>query len=57
MVYGTFQKKVNEIENCNPIGIYDSLKLSAELLIKAYHNVFSQNYTIIRPQLYMVRDV
>lgn len=50
MVYGTFQKKiVDEIENCNPIGIYGSLKLSAELLIKAYHNVFSQTYTIIRP--------
>ena len=36
-------------EECNPIGIYGSLKLSAELLIKAYSNVFSLKYTIVRP--------
>ena len=50
MVYGTFKKKiVSEIENCEPIGIYGSLKLSAELLIKSFSNVFSLKYTIIRP--------
>ena len=36
MVYGTFKKSiVAEKEPCNPIGIYGSLKLSAELLIKS----------------------
>ena len=50
MVYGTFKKKVvDELESCNPIGIYGSLKLSGELLIKAFSNVFSLNYTIVRP--------
>ena len=46
---GTFKKKVvDELESCNPIGIYGSL-LSGELLIKAFSNVFSLNYTIVRP--------
>lgn len=50
MVYGTFKKKtVSEKENCNPIGIYASLKYSAERLVKSYSNVFSNNYTIVRP--------
>ena len=50
MVYGNFEKgKVNEKSNCKPIGIYGSLKLSGELLIKAYNQVFDLPYTIIRP--------
>ena len=50
MVYGNFEKgKVNEKSSCKPIGIYGSLKLSGELLIKAYNQVFDLPYTIIRP--------
>ncbi len=50
MVYGNFEKgKVDEKSNCKPIGIYGSLKLSGELLIKAYNQVFDLPYTIIRP--------
>ena len=39
------------------IGIYGALKLSGELLIKAYSNVYSTNYSIIRPSPYMEKDV
>ena len=50
MVFGTFKKKiVTETEECNPIGIYGSLKFSGELLVKSYFNVFGLDYTIIRP--------
>ena len=50
MVYGNFKKRiVTENENCNPIGVYGSLKLSGELLIKSFSNVFGINYSIIRP--------
>ena len=50
MVYGTFKKNlVTERDFCNPIGIYASLKFSAEQLIKSYSNVFSTIYTIVRP--------
>ena len=50
MVYGNFDgKEVNENTICNPIGIYGTLKLSGELLVKAYNNVFDLPYTIIRP--------
>lgn len=50
MVYGTFKKAVvTEKEDCDPIGIYGSLKLSGELLVKSYSNVFGTDYTIIRP--------
>ena len=50
MVYGTFKKAVvSEKEDCDPIGIYGSLKLSGELLVKSYSNVFGTDYTIIRP--------
>ena len=47
MVYGTEKRREND--NCDPIGIYASLKLSAEKLIKSYSNVFSINYTMVRP--------
>ena len=50
MVYGNFDgKDVDENTICNPIGIYGTLKLSGELIVKAYSNVFDIPYTIIRP--------
>ena len=50
MVYGNFNSQdVDEDSNCNPIGIYGTLKLSGELLIKSYKQVFDLPYTIIRP--------
>ena len=50
MVYGNFLSgKVNEETDCKPLGIYGSLKLSGELLVKAYNQVFNLPYTIIRP--------
>jgi len=50
MVYGDFtSKEVKEDAICKPIGIYGTLKLSGELMIKAYSHVFDLPYTIIRP--------
>ena len=43
------KKKVDEDAICEPIGIYGTLKLSGELLVKAYNQVFDLPYTIIRP--------
>ncbi len=50
MVYGNFDgKEVEEDDSLNPIGIYGTLKLSGELMVKAYQQVFGMPYTIIRP--------
>lgn len=50
MVYGDFKEsQVNENTICNPKGIYAAIKLSGELLIKSYNQVFNLPYTIIRP--------
>jgi nucleoside-diphosphate-sugar epimerase len=50
MVYGHFHgKTVTEDSQCNPLGIYDTLKYSGEQIVKAYHRVFNTPYTIIRP--------
>tara|TARA_B100000886_G_scaffold303975_1_gene234917 strand:+ start:3723 stop:4739 length:1017 start_codon:yes stop_codon:yes gene_type:complete len=50
MVYGNFiSESVNEKTNCKPIGIYDTLKYSGELIVKSYNRVFELPYTIIRP--------
>ena len=50
MVYGNFEKDiVDEESQCNPIGIYGTLKYSGELIVKAYNNVFGIPYTIVRP--------
>jgi nucleoside-diphosphate-sugar epimerase len=50
MVYGNFnENEVEEDYNCKPIGIYASLKLAGELMVKAYNQVFNLPYTIIRP--------
>jgi nucleoside-diphosphate-sugar epimerase len=50
MVYGNFDgKDVSEETNCKPMGIYGTLKLSGEHIVKAYSSVFDLPYTIIRP--------
>tara|TARA_B100000787_G_scaffold168427_2_gene157162 strand:- start:219 stop:1220 length:1002 start_codon:yes stop_codon:yes gene_type:complete len=50
MVYGDFTKnEVDETDNCDPIGIYGTLKYCGEKIIKAYNQVFDLPYTIIRP--------
>lgn len=50
MVYGNFDgEAVSEDRVCEPIGIYGTLKLSGEMLVKAYQQVFGLNYTIVRP--------
>jgi len=50
MVYGNFKKdEVTEDLECNPIGIYGTLKYAAEKIIIAYNQVFKTPYTIVRP--------
>lgn len=50
MVYGDFdQDEVTEESKLKPMGIYGNLKLSGEILIKTYNQVFDLPYTIIRP--------
>lgn len=50
MVYGNFKKrKVTELAQCDPLGIYGTLKFSGEKLVQAYQQVFKSTYTIIRP--------
>ena len=50
MVYGNFEtSEVDENTKCNPVGIYGSLKLAGELIVKSYNQVFGIPYTIIRP--------
>lgn len=50
MVYGNFEKpEVDETTDCKPIGIYGTLKLSGELIVKSYNQIFDLPYTIIRP--------
>ena len=50
MVYGNFEDGiVTEETPCNPLGIYGSLKLGGELLVKGYQQVFGLPYTIVRP--------
>lgn len=50
MVYGNFSNgEVKENAICKPIGIYGTLKLAGELIVKAYNQVFDLPYTIIRP--------
>ena len=58
MVYGNFKKTiVDENEKCRPIGLYGSLKLSGELLVKSFSNVFSIKLQLLGHQLYMAKDV
>ncbi len=50
MVYGNFNsKKVKEDSVLNPMGIYGTLKLCGEHMVKSYNQVFDMPYTIIRP--------
>lgn len=50
MVYGDFEKDfVTEESETKPKGIYGALKLSGELMVKAYSQVKDLSYTIIRP--------
>ena len=50
MVYGNFKgNSVDEETECNPLGIYGSLKFAGEKLINAYNQVFDLPFTIIRP--------
>jgi nucleoside-diphosphate-sugar epimerase len=50
MVYGDFHGNIaHEDQPCSPIGIYGSLKLAGELLVKAYQQVFGSEFVIIRP--------
>jgi len=56
MVYGDFNKdeKGNiipavESQHCDPLGIYGAMKLSGEIVTKAYNHRFDIPYTIIRP--------
>ena len=51
MIYGNFDNQVVEEDKFvpNPIGIYGTLKLCGELMVKSYNQVFDLPYTIIRP--------
>jgi len=50
MVYGDFHGKVaHENQLCSPIGIYGSLKLAGELMVKSYNQVFGSEFVILRP--------
>jgi nucleoside-diphosphate-sugar epimerase len=49
-VYGDFlTPSVTEETPCNPKGIYGSMKLASELLVRAYGETYAMPYTIIRP--------
>ena len=51
MIYGNFDGKVVDETNFvpKPIGIYGTLKLCGELMVKSYNQVFNLPYIIIRP--------
>ena len=50
MVYGNFKADyVDENTQCDPIGIYGTLKYCCERIITAYNQVFGIPFTIIRP--------
>jgi len=50
MVYGNFNNEIVDEETvCAPLGIYGTLKLSGEMIVKAYNRVFDLPYTIVRP--------
>lgn len=49
-VYGNFKKPViDETEPCEPKGIYGSLKLAGELMVRAYGEVYGLPWAVIRP--------
>ena len=58
MVYGNFKKKkVKENDDCNPIGIYGGLKLSAERLLKVTDKYLIYLIQLLDHLLYTVRGV
>lgn len=49
--YGDFSKPtIDETEPCKPRGIYGTLKLCGELMVKMYGDTYGLPYTVIRPQ-------
>jgi nucleoside-diphosphate-sugar epimerase len=49
-VYGDFlTPTVTEATQCNPKGIYASMKYGQELKVRAYGDIFALPYTIVRP--------
>ena len=49
-VYGNWTaEKAMETQHCDPIGIYGSLKLAGEHIVKAYNHAKGLDYVIIRP--------
>lgn len=50
MVYGNWEKEcLTEEDLPNPLGVYGSLKLAGEMIVRSYGRVFNLPYTIIRP--------
>ena len=49
MVYEILMVKQSTHHKLDPIGIYGTLKLCGEQIVKAYNQVFETPYTIIRP--------
>lgn len=56
MVYGNFLKDekgniipAKEDQKCDPVGLYGAMKLSGEIIARAYNRRFGIPYTIVRP--------
>lgn len=51
MIYGNFDGKIVDEKTFvpNPMGIYGTLKLCGELIVKSYNQIFNLPYVIIRP--------
>lgn len=50
MVYGDFEKiPAEETDRCAPLGMYGSMKLAGEHVVRAYSKRFEIPYVIIRP--------
>ena len=49
MIYGDFEDKVREDDDCHPIGQYGIMKLAGEDIVKDYARRTGMEYVIIRP--------